>query len=125
MTDVSPRLGTDPCRNAEEREQSVDRDHEDILLDALDATDSDQAQDGECAVTGPSSPAARQPRRLLVYTGEVIRVVDPGLRLDRDRDAGRGDRDRVDVSPALPPQRVPQPPPLRHEGGKRVLHLVF
>jgi hypothetical protein len=52
-------------------------------------------------------------------------VVRPGLRLDRDDDADRRDRHRVDVSPALPRQRVPKPPPLGLERGERALHLVL
>jgi hypothetical protein len=78
--------------------------------EALHATHADKAQDGECAVAGPSSPAPRQPGRLLEHTGEVTRVVGPGFRLDRDSHAGGGDRHRVDVSPTLPRQRMPQPP---------------
>src|SRR5664280_701740 len=52
-------------------------------------------------------------------------VVRSGFYLDRDRNAGGRDRHRVDVSPALPRQRVPQPPALRPEGGERALHLVL
>jgi hypothetical protein len=50
-------------------------------------------------------------------------VVRPGLGLDRDGNAGGHDRHRVDVSLALPRQRVPKPPPLRLERGERALHL--
>jgi hypothetical protein len=52
-------------------------------------------------------------------------VVRPALRLDRDGDADRRDRHRVDVSPAVPRQRVPKPPPLGLERGERALHLVL
>jgi hypothetical protein len=52
-------------------------------------------------------------------------VVRSGLRLDRDRKPGRGDRHRVNVSPTLPRERVPKPPPLRRERGERTLDLVF
>jgi hypothetical protein len=52
-------------------------------------------------------------------------VVRSGLRLDNDRNAGRGDRYRVDVSPALPGQRVTQPPALRPQRRERALDLVF
>ena len=47
------------------------------------------------------------------------------LRLDRDRNPGRGDRHRVNVSPTLPPQRMPQPPALRPQRLKRTLHVVL
>src|ERR1019366_9801057 len=58
-------------------------------------------------------------------TGEVAHVVAPGLGLDRDRHAGGGDRHRVDLSPALPWQRVPKPPALRLEGGERTLDIIL
>ena len=66
-----------------------------------------------------------KPRRLLAHPSEMAPVVRSGLRLDRDRNPGRRDRHRVDVSPALPRQRVPKPPPLRLERGERALHLVL
>jgi hypothetical protein len=49
-------VGTDSC-SAKERGQAVDRDNEDIVLEALDAPHADEAQDGECPGAGPSSPA--------------------------------------------------------------------
>ena len=52
-------------------------------------------------------------------------VVRSGLRLDRDRNPGRGDRHRVNVSPTLPRQRMPQPPALRLQRRERTLHLVL
>jgi hypothetical protein len=58
-------------------------------------------------------------------TGEVTPVIAPGLGLDRDRHAGGSDRHRVDISAALPGQRVPKPPALRLEGGERALDLVL
>lgn len=68
---------------------------------------SDKAQDGEHAAAGPSSAAPGQPRRLLPHPSEIATVVRPGLRLDRDGNAGGRDRHRVDVPSALPRQRVP------------------
>jgi hypothetical protein len=44
---------------------------------------------------------------------------------DHDGNAGGRARHRVDVSLALPRQRVPQPPPLRLEKGERPPHLVL
>src|SRR5206468_1894613 len=52
-------------------------------------------------------------------------TVRSGLRLDCDRDPSRGDRHRVNVSPALPPERMPQPPPLRPQRRKRALNVVL
>ena len=105
--------------------QAVDRDHQNVVLDALDAPRTDKAHDGECAVAGPSSPAPRQPRRLLAHPSEMTSVVCPGLRLDRYRDPVRGDRHRVDVSPTLPRQRMPQPPALRLQRCQRALDGVL
>jgi len=47
-----------------------------------------------------------------VHPGEVARVVRPGLRFDRHCHTRGRDHDRVDISLALPAQRVPEPPPL-------------
>ena len=52
-------------------------------------------------------------------------IIDSGLRLDRYGDPGRGDRQRVNVSPTLPPQRMPQPPALRLQRRERALHVVL
>jgi hypothetical protein len=41
------------------------------MLEALHATHPHEAQDGECAVPGPSSSVPGKPRRLLMHTGEV------------------------------------------------------
>jgi hypothetical protein len=43
-------------------------------------------------------------------------AVGSGLRLDHDRDPGRGDRHRVDISWPLPRKRVAQPPALGRSG---------
>jgi len=55
----------------------------------------------------------------------VTRVERSGFRFDRERDAGRGDRDRVYVSSSAPRQRVAQPPAVSFEPGERPLHLVL
>ena len=52
-------------------------------------------------------------------------VVRPGLDLDRCGDPGWRDRDRVDVSPTLPRQRMPQPPALRLQRCQRALDGVL
>jgi hypothetical protein len=44
------------CRDAEEGDQTVDGDDEDVVLDALHPTQSHQAQDSERAVARPSPP---------------------------------------------------------------------
>ncbi len=53
------------------------------------------------------------------------RVVRPGLGLDRDGDPAGRDRHRVDVSPTLPRQRMPQPPALRLQRCQRALDGVL
>lgn len=58
MFTVGCDLGRDPYRDAEHWEQPVDRDHENVALDALDPPQSHQAQDGERAVARPASPGA-------------------------------------------------------------------
>jgi len=95
------------------------------VLDALDAVGTDKAHDAEGAVARPSSPAPRQPRRVLAHPTEMMSVVRPGLRLDRDGNAARRDRHRVDVSPALPRQRMSQPPALGLQRRKRALNGVL
>jgi hypothetical protein len=76
-------------------------------------------------VACPSSPAMRQPRRLLVDPRQMGAVVASRLSLDDDDDPIRCDRHRVNVSPTLPRQRAPQPPPLRLESGEHAPHLVL
>jgi hypothetical protein len=96
-----------------------------IVLEALHVTHSDKAQDGERPAAGPSSPAPRQPRRLVVHANEMTLVVGPGLRLNCERDAGRRERHRIDV-PAPPPwQRMTQPPPLRLKRRQRAPDFVL
>ncbi len=85
----------------------------------------DEAHDGKGAAACPSSPAPRQPRHLLAHPSEMALIVRPGLGLDRDGDAGGRDRHRVDVSLAVPRQRMAQPPALCLERGERALHLVL
>jgi hypothetical protein len=122
---TGPGVGPPPGRSAEEMGQPVDRDHQYVVLDALHATHPDEAQHGDRAVARPSSPAPRQPRRLLMHAGEVALVIGPRFRLDRNCNPGRGDRHRVDVSPPLPREGMPQPPALRLKGRERALDLVF
>ena len=52
-------------------------------------------------------------------------VVRPGLRFDRNRNPGRGDRHRVNVSRTPPGQRVPQPPAVCLQRRERTMHLVL
>ncbi len=52
-------------------------------------------------------------------------VVRPGPGLDRDGDPAGRDRHRVDVSPTLPRQRMPQPPALRSQRCQRALDGVL
>ena len=47
---------THPRRNAKNMGQPVDRDHEHVILDALDATRTNETQDSERAAACPSSP---------------------------------------------------------------------
>jgi hypothetical protein len=105
--------------------QPVDRDHENVMLDALDGPRADQTHDAQGTVSCPPSPASRQPRRLLAHPSEMAPVVGSGLRLDCDRNPGRGDRHRVDISRSLPPKRVPQPPALGPERHECTLHVVL
>src|SRR5450755_3545643 len=93
--------------------QPVDRDHENVVLYALDAPRPDETQDGKSAASCPSSPAPGQPQRLLTHPCELAPVVASGFRLDGYSDPGRCDRHRVDVSTAPPRERVAQPPALR------------
>ncbi len=92
---------------------------------ALDPPGSNDAKNRHCTTPAPPSPAARQPPRLLPHPQEVTIVVGPGLRLDRERNATRRDRHRVDVSAPPPVQRMPHPPPVPLKDGKRPPHLVF
>ena len=56
---------------------------------------------------------------------EMTTVVRPRLRLDRERDAGRRDRQRVDVPAPPPGQRVAQPPLIRLKWRKHAPDLVL
>jgi hypothetical protein len=112
-------------RDPEDRRQTIDRDHQHVLITPLHSTSSNETQDPQRAAATPPSPAARQPGRLLVQTGEVTSVVGPGFGLDHNPDPGGGDRHRVDVAPALPGQRMSQPPALSVEGLECALHFVL
>ena len=105
--------------------QPVDRDHQNVILDALDSPRANKTHDPQGAVACPSSPAPEQPRRLLAHSSEMAPVVGSGLRLDRDRNPGRRDRHRVDISRSLPPKRVPQSPALGAERHECTLHVVL
>ncbi len=117
-------VGTHPLGSTEDLRQPVHLD-DDVLVDALDASRTDEAHHAKGAAARPPSPMSCEPRRLVVPAGEVTLVVGPGLGLDRDRWPGWGDRHRVDVAPGPPRQRVPKPPPVHPESGDRALHLVL
>lgn len=80
---------TQPRRSAQDMRQPVDRDHEDIILDSLDAPGTDDAHGAERPAAYPSSPAARQLRRLLAHPGEMALVVCPRFRLGLRRRCSR------------------------------------
>src|SRR5450631_1232636 len=105
---------TEPTdRASQHRDQPIDRDHQNVLLKSLDAACANQADHWHRAASTPPPTPAGQPRRLLAHPSEMAIVVCPRFRLDREPDAGRRDRQRVDVPSSSPRQRVPQPPPLR------------
>lgn len=93
--------------------QQVDRSHKHALLRAAHPARANDAQHRDGASRAPSSPALRQPRGLLLHHRQVTVVIPPRLRLDHERDPTRSDRDRVDVSPSSPGQRVPSRQPSR------------
>ena len=78
--------------------QPVDRNHQDVVLDAFDAPRAFTRHSTRKRRCGPIAAGARQPRRLLAHPSEMATLVRSGLRLDRDGYPGRGDRHRVDVS---------------------------
>jgi hypothetical protein len=51
--------------------QAVDRHHQNLIFDPLDAPGTDETDDAKGTVAGPSSPAPRQPRRLLAHPSEM------------------------------------------------------
>ena len=52
------RSGAHPRRDAKDMGQAVDRDHQNVVLDALDAPRTDEAHDAKGAVACPPSPAS-------------------------------------------------------------------
>ena len=106
-------------------DQAVDRHHQNVVLDSLDAPRTDEAHDAKGAPACPASPASSEPRRLVVQKGEVTPLVGHRFRLDYNGNPVWGDRHRIDVSSALPAQRVPKPPAVRLKRGERALHLVL
>jgi len=96
-------------RDPEHRRQAIDRDHQHVVLTPLHSTNSNKAQNCQSAAAAPPSPAAGRPHGLLGHAGEVQTFVGPGLRLNDNADTGGGDRDRIDVAPTFPGQRVSQP----------------
>jgi hypothetical protein len=62
-----------PRSYAEHSNETVDRDHQHVVLAALDAAHADMAYDGERTLARPSSPAPGQSHRLLVDPSEVAR----------------------------------------------------
>src|SRR5205085_7354626 len=97
---------------SEARRQPIDRHDQRPLLPSLNATIANDAQDWQRAAPAPPSPATRQPHGLLPHPHEMAVVVAPRLRFDREADPAGRDHTRVDVSPALPPEPVPDPPSL-------------
>ena len=106
-------------------DQPIDRDHEDAVLDPLDATRANEADHRHGAAPTPPPTPARQPRRLFPHPGEMAIVVAPRLGLDGEHNSGGRDRQGVDVPPASPRQRVPQPPPVGLERPQRATDLVL
>ena len=51
------RVWSNPRRSAKHMRQAVDRDHQNVVLDALDAPRTDEAHDAKGTVACPSSPA--------------------------------------------------------------------
>src|SRR5664279_5325683 len=89
---------TEPTdRASQHRDQPIDRDHQNVLLKPLDAACANQADHWHRAASTPPPTPARRPRRLVAHPSEMAIVVRPRLRLDREPDAGRRDRQRVDV----------------------------
>jgi hypothetical protein len=70
--------------------QPVDRDDEDVVLDAFDPSCANEAHDAQGAIACPSSPASHKPNRLLADLSDVAPVVRSGLRLDRKRQSRPG-----------------------------------
>ena len=95
------------------------------MLDPLDATRANEADHRHGAAPTPPPTPARQPRRLFLHPGEMAIVVAPRLGLDGERNSGGRDRQGVDVPPASPRQRVPQPPPFRLKMLERAPDLIL
>ena len=111
--------------NPQRWHETVQRDDQNPAVDPLQTTGAHDAQDRECPARAPALPAAVKPERHLSNARDVTRVEHPRLGLDRESDAGRGDRDRVDVSSSSPRQRVAQPPTFTLEPRERPLDLVL
>ncbi len=112
-------------RASQHPDQPIDRDHQNVLLKPLDAACANQADHWHRAASAPPPTPARQPRRLFAHPSDMAIVVCPRFRLDPEPDAGRRDRQRVDVPSSSPPQRVPLPPPLRLKRRKHTPDLVL
>jgi hypothetical protein len=112
-------------RTSQHRDQPIDRDHQNVLLKPLDATRADNAQHRYRAASTPAPTPTRQPCRLVAHPREVAIVEAHRLGLDGERDSGRRDCQGVDVPPASPRQRVPQPPPLPLQLREPAPHLVL
>ena len=117
---------TEPADAASQhRDQPIDRDHEDTLLNPLDATRTNQTDHRHRAAPTPTPAPSRQPRRLVAHPSEMAIVVRPRFGLDRERDTGWCDRQRVDVPSPSPRQRMPQTPTLGLKDCKRPPDLVL
>ena len=104
--------------------QAVDRDHQNVMLDALDAPSADEAHHTKAPLrahlrrrrdnhTVCSRTRARwRPSYVRVFVS--IATAIPVGRLPPSR-----------CLPGLPPQRMLQPPPLRPQRRKRTLHVVL
>ena len=66
-----------------------------------------------------------EPRRRLSGVDQVAFVERARLGLDREREAGWGNRDAVDIAAPATRERVPQPPPLRLQPAEGSTHRVF
>ena len=117
---------TEPTdRASQHRDQPIDRDHQNVLIKPLDAACANQADHWHRAASTPPPTPPRRPCRLVAHPREMTTVVRPRFRLNREPDAGRRDRQRVDVPSSSPRQRVPQPPPLRLKRRKHTPDLVL
>jgi hypothetical protein len=107
-------------------DKPVNRNDQHIVLVVLHSDRAHYAQGTKRrGVAPPPPPPPSEPPGLLGHPPEVALVVRPGLGIDRESNAVRRDRHRIDVPAAPPAHAMTHPPPVFLEQRQGAPHLIL